>query len=322
LSCKAVYLETYATPLRINHFIVGELSRQMKKYNFSAWQLAQISGLDITLPQAALENGALRNALQEWEPGLRHKGVYVVPIEVLHSKLDINRHIRNAGRSEHRLLETFCNNYIIPSVGETKKSPQRLIDVADRLGIPQEAVFPCANNLRVERAHPITHLTLRLTHSDWWTWGNAPSNDPRRQLCLDPTFGQFLEGRPSNERMRFRASERLAGRHPRLGPQCWGSHISSSLPDLKTLELVLETWKVKEEQLESVMQCAKTWRFCEDGGEKEKERRALVWDGEVVEKRWSRGLRGLRSPKDANWSDRCKDFEVRVVRYVRKTVGG
>jgi hypothetical protein len=96
------------------------------------------------------------------------------------------------------------------------------------------------------------------------------------------------------------------------------------------LELVLETWKVKEEQLECVVQCAQTWRFCEeeeeegegDGKEKEKERWALVWDGEVVEKRWSRGLRGLRLPKDASWADRCNDFEVRVVRYVKKVVEG
>jgi hypothetical protein len=94
------------------------------------------------------------------------------------------------------------------------------------------------------------------------------------------------------------------------------------LPDLKTLVLVLETWKVKEDQLECVVQCAKTWRFCEGGRQEEKEKWALVWDGEVVEKRWRRGLRGLRLPKDASWADRCNDFEVRVVRYVKKTVEG
>jgi hypothetical protein len=94
----------------------------------------------------------------------------------------------------------------------------------------------------------------------------------------------------------------------------------SLLPDLKTLQLVLETFKVKEEQLECVVNCAKTWRFNDDGEAKEKEKWVLVWDGEIVEKRWTKELGGLRVPRGAAWCYRCNDFEVRIVRYVKKRV--
>jgi hypothetical protein len=328
-TCKAIYLETYATPLRINPYITGELSVQRQKRNLSTWQLAQIRSLDITLPQHGLENGALRNYLNEyWNATSRYQGrCYIVPSRV----------IRPSDRKRCENLEYANNNnsILVPVAGGggslTKKKKKRdynhLVDVLDSISIiiPQDSIYPCAHTLKVALAQPIRHITLRLTHSDWWTWGNAPTDDnsTTRHLHLDPTFGSYPDGRPSNTNMRLRASERLRNRHPRLDPQSWGSHIKRALPGLETLDLVLETWKVKEEQLECVVQCAQTWRFCEEEGDgKEKEKWALVWDGEVVEKRWSRGLRGLRLPKDASWADRCNDFEVRVVRYVKKVVEG
>ena len=78
--------------------------------------------------------------------------------------------------------------------------------------------------------------------------------------------------------------------------------------------MVLETFKVKEAQLDAVVECARTWRFDGSGD-------SLVWDGQVVEKRWSQGVAGLRLPKNASWYDRCKAYEVRIVRFVRKRVG-
>jgi hypothetical protein len=331
-TCKAIYLETYATPLRINPYITGELSVQRQKRNLSTWQLAQIRSLDITLPQHGLENGALRNYLNEyWNATSRDQGrCYIVPL----------RAIRPSDRKRCENLEYANNNnsILVPVAGgdsltkkkKKKKDFNRLVDVLDSTSIiiPQDSIYPCARTLKVALAQPIRHITLRLTHSDWWTWGNPPTttttddNSTTRHLHLDPTFGSHPDGRPSNTNMRLRASERLRNRHPRLDPQSWGSHIKRALPGLETLDLVLETWKVKEEQLECVVQCARTWRFCEEEGDGKEEKWALVWDGEVVEKRWSRGLRGLRLPKDASWADRCNDFEVRVVRYVKKVVEG
>ena len=128
--------------------------------------------------------------------------------------------------------------------------------------------------------------------------------------------------------MRELADERRAGRQPLPGikeavwghhidpnAKGWGAVISTLLPDLKTLELVLETFKVKEEQLDSVAECAKTWRFPIQAGQN-----VLVWDGKVETKRWRRGDRGLRLSRDASWNVKCKDFEVRVVKFVRERV--
>jgi hypothetical protein len=98
--------------------------------------------------------------------------------------------------------------------------------------------------------------------------------------------------------------------------QGWGNAICTLLPDIKSLELVLETFKVKETQLDSVAGCAQTWEFPISG-----RKESLGWDGEVVEKRWSRSTGGLRLGRDASWDQKCDDFEVRVVRYVRKKAG-
>jgi hypothetical protein len=86
------------------------------------------------------------------------------------------------------------------------------------------------------------------------------------------------------------------------------------MPDLKSLELVLESFAAKKRQLEDVVEAAKTWRFpivdtpCE-----------LVWDGEVGVSSWS--MRGLRTEQQGGvWHKSATEFEVRVVRFVRRRV--
>ena len=166
--------------------------------------------------------------------------------------------------------------------------------------------------MRFSFASRLTHLTLRLGSKDWWTWGDDPSStDPSRALRLDPTFGDPQHSRGSSDEMRFLAKERREGRPPISSAECWGTHITSLLPDLQELKLVLETWEVKVDQLDSVTECAKTWSF-------DIEEDTLVWDGEVVEKRYQRALTALRMPKDASWNHRCRDHEVRIVRFLRQ----
>jgi hypothetical protein len=104
------------------------------------------------------------------------------------------------------------------------------------------------------------------------------------------------------------------GHDAALKTQGWGNAIYTLLPDIKSLELVLETFNVKEAQLDSVAECAQTWEFPISG----RKETTLIWDGEVVEKRWSRSTGGLRLGRDASWDQKCDDFEVRVVKYVRK----
>jgi hypothetical protein len=196
--------------------------------------------------------------------------------------------------------------------------------------------------MRVARARPLTHLTLRLRATDWWTWGSSPSPSPlplnakakpkaksaSDQLHLDPLIGDGRGVRGTSTQMRYLAEERRAGRTVSrlstdiqgaydvdLSAEGWGHAISSLLPDLKVLELVLETFKVKEGQLESVVECAQTWEF-PIGTEGSAD--SLVWDGEVLEKRWRRGEGGLRLRRDAHWGEQCREFEVRVVRFARR----
>jgi hypothetical protein len=196
--------------------------------------------------------------------------------------------------------------------------------------------------MRVLRARPLTHLTLRLRARGWWTWSDTPSPSPsskadptlipHNELHLEPLIGDGRGIRGSSTRMRQLADERRTGFTPssfikpihagRGGPsiapvtQGWGNAVASLLPDIRSLELVLETFKVKETQLDSVAECAQTWEFPISG-----RKESLVWDGEVVEKRWSRSTGGLRLTRDASWDQKCDDFEVRVVRYVRKKAG-
>ncbi|CBX97803.1 predicted protein [Plenodomus lingam JN3] len=40
----------------------------------------------------------------------------------------------------------------------------------------------------------------------------------------------------------------------------WGTAIAS-IPNIQSLELILETFAVEKAQLDAVVECAKTWRF-------------------------------------------------------------
>ncbi|CAN9386956.1 unnamed protein product [Alternaria alternata] len=241
-TCKAIYLETYATPLRINPYITGELSVQRQKRNLSTWQLAQIRSLDITLPQHGLENGALRNYLNEyWNATSRYQG---------RCYIDTVKSYTPIGQKAMRKSEYANNNnsILVPVAGRrraglTKKKKKRdynhLVDVLDSISIiiPQDSIYPCAHTLKVALAQPIRHITLRLTHSDWWTWGNAPTDDnsTTRHLHLDPTFGSYPDGRPSNTNMRLPVPLSVCAiGTPVSTHKSWGSHIKRALPGLET----------------------------------------------------------------------------------------
>lgn len=55
------------------------------------------------------------------------------------------------------------------------------------------------------------------------------------------------------------AAARRSGQHL-VYDATWGAAIGK-LQDLKTLELILETFSVKQRQLDTVVECAKTWKF-------------------------------------------------------------
>jgi len=335
LTCKAIYLETYVTPLRVNPCIITGMGTQMSEGRYRAWQMAEITRLDITLPQLALEAGPLFDALKIWKAGHRQQGMYMVPKDYLRC-VDKNGHKR-AGYGSYA---TSFNTVLIPAKGARDKRPRHLAKILESSQSPPSVTVqsqssliitpaPCAMNKRCSFAQPLTHLTLRLHYGDWWTWTDDPSRTTAyTQLHIDPTFGYNRTVRGDCDLMHFLAAQRRVGRQLDQVTEPsfdngggWGPQIGRLLPNLKTLEFVFETFKVKAGQLHNVSECAKTWRFAvgdvggEGGGEKNRE--MLVWDGEVVKKQWKRGMAGLRLTKDANWLYRCTDFEVRVVRFVR-----
>ncbi|KAJ4358257.1 uncharacterized protein N0V89_002837 [Didymosphaeria variabile] len=93
---------------------------------------------------------------------------------------------------------------------------------------------------------------------NWWTWTDDPNTkDKEEQLALDPACG--VTSRPLLADMLSLAAQRREGQHP-VSDGSWGAAIGN-LPDLKTFELILETFTKKKGQLEAVVDCARAWKF-------------------------------------------------------------
>lgn len=214
-------------------------------------------------------------------------------------------------------------------------------------------------------ARKITHFTLRMSRTDWWTWEDHPSTtDSDKQLALDPALGG-RKPRPLLHDMVALANMRRAGHHPpyddlpventiisqfiqdnpnhhwyhRPNDGTWGAAIGL-MPDLKTFELVLETFSPKKHQLEMVVECAKTWKFPIKDTDCE-----LVCDNKIKEMQWHQSTGGngtvshdggdasqetrddpeasedaLLSGGNEPWYHDCTEFEIRVVRFRRRKV--
>jgi hypothetical protein len=77
------------------------------------------------------------------------------------------------------------------------------------------------------------------------------------------------------------AAKRRANQHPAYS-KTWGATIGR-LPDLKMLELILETFLVKKHQLDTVVECAKLWKFPLKDTDFE-----LVYDGNLESMKWTK----------------------------------
>lgn len=127
-------------------------------------------------------------------------------------------------------------------------------------------------------ARVIDKLTLRLGRTEWWTWEDPPfPGGQYPQLMLDPGMKGINPGF-----MQHQAEQRRRGLWTGWQGDCWGAQIAE-FKGLRCLELVLETFTAKKQQLDAVIECAKTWRFpMEDDC-------ALVWDGNVEISSWTGG---------------------------------
>jgi hypothetical protein len=326
-TCRSCYLETWSLPLSLNPFIVYGV-RSLEKYgtqahDFVPWQLALIQGLDITLQQNSLESNKLQSYIRSWYPDKRHTGVYACPkrYKSIHGTLDIlgipksfNTALFPTDQQSNEPRHFFSH-----VLGNTPLPPEdtNLIPSNDPRSKPDRP-SQWSSAMRVLRARPITHLTLRIQHTDWWTWTDRPGcTNQRHHLGLDPAVGDGRADhltRPTAPRMRALAESRRAGHHPEIQPGVGWAHTVGMMPDLKRLELVLETFAAKKRQLEDVADAAKTWRFPIVDEPYE-----LVWDGEMGVSSWS--MRGLSTEQQEEvWHKSATEFEVRVVRFVRRRV--
>jgi hypothetical protein len=278
------------------------------------WQFANIQALDLNLQQVSLEGDCLYDFLfgaLGWHPEARHNGVYVAP----HIGLRNRKGGTIVRSSEFTLIPT-------DRVTDRKRLDEALNHSSSSL--PRSFVPP-ASAMRVVRAKPLVHLTLRIPSKNWWTWTDDPNSTDviAHHLGLDPAIGDGgaeEDKRPTSVRMLELARQRRGGQHPVLmqpsSPNSLGwAHIISKLPDLKTLELVLETFVEKKAQLEKVAECAKTWRFPIADTQFE-----LAWDGKVEEMRWSKPVLKNWEYQLGHWYTRSTDFEVRTIKFTRRTV--
>jgi hypothetical protein len=319
-TCRAIYFETWTSPLSLNPHIeynlesTGDAGVNLRK--LLPWQISLIQSLDITLQQTSLEGeNRLQNYLHRhnsWQVGQRHKGVYIAP----------RQHKTPSGpRSMDEYPASFeCS--LIPA--EDKPQPRHFLShlLGTHHCYPENPELhpPWSSAMRVTLANPIVHLTLRIPHKNWWTWTEDPnSSNDLHHLGLDPSVGNGTAvplARPTASRMRALAAERRAGRHPEIVPGIGWAGTISQMRDLKSLELVLQTFRRKQRQLDDVVDAAKTWKFPIAETQWE-----LVWDGEVDMSGWSWGPKTEVPPRVAPlWYMQSNEFEVRIVRYVRRRV--
>ncbi|KAF3032638.1 hypothetical protein E8E12_001275 [Didymella heteroderae] len=311
LTCWAIYQETYLLPIVLNPLRFPYLSgiNKGKPRVTLPWQFANIQAFDITLPQVALEGDCLYNFLFSptgWHPEARHKGVYVSPYVGL----------RNTTGGSCRSFDFT----LLPANDAEERV--RLSHALQQLSLPSSFQAP-ESSMRLQRARPLVHLTLRIPSTNWWTWTDDPrSADTRHHhLGLEPALGDGrvdLNQRPTCTRMQELAQQRRDGylpvsRNPFSRTKPGWAHIIAKLPDIKTLELVLETFEEKKAQLDMVVECAKTWRFPITDTEFE-----LEWNGKVEEERWCKPLIENWETQRGEWYSRSTSFEGRTIRFTRR----
>ncbi|KAI0882089.1 uncharacterized protein GGS22DRAFT_171494 [Annulohypoxylon maeteangense] len=237
LTCRAIYVEAFLKPFQVNPIAVFETNYNSIPLNnpltrassnlllcqkLKSWQFANISSVEMTVQQYVLEGGAIER---------------------------ISRLIGTSGRHKGYESRNYTSTGYAAFVEPTNSDD---------------------SNLRVGRK--ITNLTIRMLRTDWWTWETDPEECRRSvtsRLRLEPMINVTeLPARPENSLAMTRGYEaRKSGNEPDFGLDDfekegrWGMQIGEYWPDLTTLELVLETFGCKQDQLDYVAKCAKLWTF-------------------------------------------------------------
>lgn len=327
-TCRRIYLETWNLPLKLNpyielHQITGSPTFSIGGSALFPWQLALIQRLDLDVEQENLERYKGRFFKQGvWCAKVFHRNAFIFPW-VYQAGNGATTRLNADGQLLANAYKKF--SFASPEVELAEAGSQEAITFEGLLeagGLRQSQLSdhqgsPPVTAARVLRSQPITHLTIRLAYNAWTTYRSHPESVYRgEKLYLDPVLdgskprtGQFMI-----DSMLELAAQRQAGNHPEIGDEHgWAFVVGSYNPDLKYFELVLETKRDKEDQLDLVVDCAKTWRF-----PIAQSRNTLVWDGRVECHSWSKTFK-----KEERYIEGAHigHFEVRIVRYIRKSVG-
>ena len=220
-----------------------------------------------------------------WKPTVRHLGAYVAPRH--YNPVRIRHHQRKSEGLPQGVLMAHQFGLVVPPINNSHLSKNGEVLNVQQGASLNNALSDCTLQdgptvtARAMLACPITHLTLRMyvhashqanvrlksnrSRTDWSNWTEDPSSaDVSHHLTLDPAlrFDPALRSsaRLPPDRMLTLAAFRRAGQHPTYHNDAWGAAICT-LRDLKEFKLVLETFPVKKSQLDTVVECARTWKF-------------------------------------------------------------
>ncbi|KAI0142753.1 hypothetical protein GGR57DRAFT_377387 [Xylariaceae sp. FL1272] len=264
-TCRAVYLEAFLVPFKVNPMTVFDGHPDVVPPNnilqctssnlrlcrkLRPWQFANVTSFEMNVQQFMLEGGA------------------------------VERVSRLAG-AKGRHLAHEAQGFTLSGYASFKAPKDQKSATLDTELHPGTTEARNALVRSIFAGKKITHLKIRMSHSDWWSWTVSPEIDeyPQNVMRLEPMIN-VTDRQEVSLAMRKGYEARKEGNEPDFNLDDfekdgrWGMQFAEYWPDLQTLEIVLETYAQKEKQLDSVVECAKLWTFPLNGGSQ------LQWDGQ------------------------------------------
>jgi len=131
-------------------------------------------------------------------------------------------------------------------------------------------------------------LTLTLRRTDWWFWESDEASIDRLGICpwlSGRTTCQMMEAEPLDPTLDYITSKMAQG------GITW-ARLIQRLTKLEVLEIEFETEAKKKDQLDTVVDRAKRWKFPREAGTH------LCWTGDIRETLWE-GLIHPKTPEHA-----------------------
>ena len=334
LTCKAVYLETYELPVRLNPIPVyvgnhldlppGQTAGAAIIHKLGNYQFANIQWLELSVQQNHLEASTIREYADHLEAARRYiEGVITDRNSASDEETQERmRRLEAYSQQQHSTQQQPSSN----PANVTRVTPYRFRRGIPRFIPPNEVDrFGPKELFRKFPARHITRLTVRLGRTDWWTWTSRPTSN--EHLALDPWVNRPSRAVMEQNAQLRRDREVRDDSDPSAAKDVkdkWGMQVGH-FPELRLFELIFETFAQKLPQLHAVVECAQTWTFPLPGDFE------LQWDGKVESSSWA----GV-APKEYGYhnatpwlhgeSDGRVDydkpleprFEVRTVRFVRR----